>query len=133
MQGLLTNGKLTAPGLRKERSAGKAAPLQNGGAAAPASADPAAEQADRFKEQGNAAFKAGDYDGAVAAYGAAIQISPRNPVLYSNRAMASLKVNGFLGLAERIFAQSGSYLSCDFCIFTYYLVSETHWCIRKMI
>lgn len=54
--------------------------------------NPAEARADKFKEQGNAAFKAGDYNAAVAAYGAAIQMTSRNPVLYSNRAMASLKV-----------------------------------------
>lgn len=79
------------PGSRKERPA-KPAPQQNGEPVAAPPADPVAAQAERFKEQGNAAFKVGDYDGAVAAYGAAIHISPRNPVLYSNRAMASLKV-----------------------------------------
>jgi len=43
------------------------------------------------KDQGNVAFKAGDYMAAMQAYSAAIQADPRNPVYYSNRAMAALK------------------------------------------
>ena len=57
----------------------------NGGAVPP--------MAEQLKQEGNAAFKAGDYSGAVEAYGAAMELDPRNPVLYSNRAMASLKVS----------------------------------------
>jgi len=52
--------------------------------------------AQRLKQDGNAAFKAGDYSGAVEAYGAAIELDPRNPVLFSNRAMASLKASLFI-------------------------------------
>lgn len=46
----------------------------------------------KSKDRGNAAFKAGDYAGAIAAYSEAIRDDVRNPVYYSNRAMAALKV-----------------------------------------
>ena len=61
--------------------------LTNGGGNA------AAVKAERLKQEGNAAFKAGDFSGAVEAYGAAIELDPCNPVLYSNRAIASLKAS----------------------------------------
>lgn len=48
------------------------------------------------KDRGNAAFKAGDFAGAIAAYSEAIQADRRNPVYYSNRAMAALKVPSVL-------------------------------------
>ncbi len=46
----------------------------------------------KAKDRGNAAFKAGDYAAAIAAYSEAIRDDVRNPVYYSNRAMAALKV-----------------------------------------
>ncbi|VDB85590.1 unnamed protein product [Peniophora sp. CBMAI 1063] len=45
------------------------------------------------KEKGNAAFKAGDYAGAVGHYSAAIVADARDPTLPLNRAAAYLKLN----------------------------------------
>ena len=49
-------------------------------------------KAERYKAKANEAFKAGDFDGAITGYSGAIQADPRNPVYFSNRAMAYLKV-----------------------------------------
>lgn len=50
-------------------------------------------QAEKFKAKANEAFKHGDFDGAIAGYSGAIQADPYNPVYFSNRAMAYLKVS----------------------------------------
>ncbi|KAL3142976.1 Amidase 1 [Trebouxia sp. C0009 RCD-2024] len=52
-------------------------------------------RAESFKAQANEAFKCGDFDGAIAGYSGAIQADPHNPVYFSNRAMAYLKVMRF--------------------------------------
>ena len=49
-------------------------------------------KAERYKAKANEAFKAGDFDGAITGYSGAIQADPGNPVYFSNRAMAYLKV-----------------------------------------
>lgn len=45
------------------------------------------------KGEGNTAFSAGNFDEAVRCYSRAIQADSSNPVYYSNRAMAHLKVS----------------------------------------
>lgn len=50
-------------------------------------------RAESFKAKANEAFKRGDFDGAIAGYSGAIQADPHNPVYFSNRAMAYLKVS----------------------------------------
>ena len=50
-------------------------------------------KAESFKTRANEAFKAGDFDGAIAGYSGAVQADPKNPVYFSNRAMAYLKVS----------------------------------------
>eukprot|EP00958_Prasinococcus_capsulatus_P026902 scaffold5066_cov403-Prasinococcus_capsulatus_cf.AAC.3 len=57
--------------------------------------DARAAEADAAKQQGNEAFKAGDYERAVDFYSKAIEIAGNNSVLYSNRAMAYLKLVDF--------------------------------------
>ncbi len=52
-----------------------------------------ASKAEKYKTRANEAFKAGDFDGAITGYSQAIQADPANPVYFSNRAMAYLKVN----------------------------------------
>ncbi|KAF2403410.1 U-box-domain-containing protein [Trichodelitschia bisporula] len=54
--------------------------------------------AEQLKEKGNAHFKAGEYEEAVALYSQAIQKHSTNPLLYTNRANARLK----LGLWEEV-------------------------------
>jgi len=54
-------------------------------AAAP-SANSGAARADKLKEQGNAAYKAGSYPGAMKLYTAAISADPGNGAYYGNRA-----------------------------------------------
>lgn len=48
------------------------------------------------KLRGNEEFKKGNYSAAVAAYSDAIRCDIYNPVYYSNRAMAALKVTRIL-------------------------------------
>ncbi|KAL2061595.1 hypothetical protein VTL71DRAFT_6972 [Oculimacula yallundae] len=46
-----------------------------------------------YKESGNKCFQAGDYTGAEALYSKAINHDPSNPLLYTNRSMALLKLH----------------------------------------
>lgn len=48
-----------------------------------------------FKEKGNKCFGAGDYHGAEDLYTKAINYDPTNPLLYTNRAMALLKLHSY--------------------------------------
>lgn len=81
----------------KERDAAAKGPAKAPAKPAPA---PAPGPGDALKEKGNAAFKAGKYDEAVRHYGAAINKDTRNAVLYSNRAMAHLKLGDFKSAEE---------------------------------
>ncbi|KAF5647280.1 benzoate 4-monooxygenase cytochrome P450 [Fusarium sp. NRRL 52700] len=47
----------------------------------------------RLKNEGNKCFQAGDYVGADSLYSKAIIADPKNPALYTNRAMARLKLS----------------------------------------
>ncbi|KAM0563425.1 hypothetical protein ACHAPJ_001146 [Fusarium lateritium] len=47
----------------------------------------------QLKEEGNKCFQSGDYVGADSLYSKAIIADPKNPALYTNRAMARLKLN----------------------------------------
>ncbi|KAM5347909.1 hypothetical protein ACJ41O_007733 [Fusarium nematophilum] len=46
----------------------------------------------QLKEEGNRCFQSGDYVGADSLYSKAIIADPKNPALYTNRAMARLKL-----------------------------------------
>ena len=48
--------------------------------------------AEQLKEKGNLHFKQGEYDDAISLYSQAISKNPSNPLLYTNRANARLKV-----------------------------------------
>ena len=50
-------------------------------------------KAEQCKARANEAFKAGHFEGAIAGYSGCIQADPTNPVYFSNRAMAYLKVS----------------------------------------
>jgi STIP1 homology and U-box containing protein 1 len=52
----------------------------------------AAHAAEQLKEKGNLHFKNGEYESAVTLYSQAIQKNPENPVLWTNRANARLKL-----------------------------------------
>ncbi|KAI6708704.1 U-box domain-containing protein [Diplocarpon mali] len=54
-------------------------------------ADPA--KALEYKDKGNKCFQSGDYEGAEVLYSKAIQHDPNNPLLYTNRSMALLKLS----------------------------------------
>ncbi|KAF2455079.1 hypothetical protein BDY21DRAFT_351112 [Lineolata rhizophorae] len=54
-----------------------------------------AHLAEELKEKGNAHFRRGEYESAVTLYGAAITKNPRNPLLYTNRANARLKLEAW--------------------------------------
>ncbi|KAA8913063.1 hypothetical protein TRICI_003292 [Trichomonascus ciferrii] len=47
--------------------------------------------ADKFKEEGNAYYKSGDYRSALAAYSKAIEADPANSIYYGNRSMAYMQ------------------------------------------
>lgn len=51
-----------------------------------------AKVATSFKTKGNAAYQARDFTSAAELYTRAIQVSPREPVFYSNRAACELLV-----------------------------------------
>jgi STIP1 family protein 1 len=53
--------------------------------------------ADALKEQGNAAFKNGDFAAAEELYTQAVQKFSRNPLLFTNRANARLKLQRWEG------------------------------------
>jgi len=53
--------------------------------------------ADALKEQGNKAFKEGDYQAAEELYTQACQRFSRNPLLFTNRANARLKLQRWEG------------------------------------
>ncbi|KAB5577874.1 U-box domain-containing protein [Coniochaeta sp. 2T2.1] len=50
-------------------------------------------KATKLKEEGNRHFQAGDFISAEALYSKAIIADPKNPALYTNRAMARLKMS----------------------------------------
>lgn len=56
--------------------------------------------AEEHKEDGNAAFRRGDYEEAIECYTLAHKSEPRLPLYLLNRAMAELKVNRWVE-AER--------------------------------
>ncbi|KAK5157642.1 hypothetical protein BJ546DRAFT_968079 [Cryomyces antarcticus] len=56
--------------------------------------------ADQLKAEGNALFKSGDYSGAEAAYTAAIAKYAQNPLLFTNRALARLKLRAWAGALD---------------------------------
>merc|ERR1712154_617329 len=64
------------------------------------------ELALKFKSEGNANFKAKKYNLAIKNYTKAIESTPENGVLYSNRAIAKLKNKDF----------KGAELDCNKCI-----------------
>ena len=49
-------------------------------------------EAEKAKTEGNAAFAAGEYERAVENYSRAIELAPKSAVLYSNRALAYIKL-----------------------------------------
>ena len=49
----------------------------------------------QWKQKGNAAYTAGDYDAAIAAYSSAIDLSPNDAGFYSNRSAAHLMAGNF--------------------------------------
>ncbi|KAK0357408.1 hypothetical protein LTR91_016005 [Friedmanniomyces endolithicus] len=60
----------------------------------------ASYQADQLKEQGNAAFRNGEYLEAEALYTQAVQKYSRNPLIYTNRANVRLKLQQWDGVVN---------------------------------
>lgn len=54
-----------------------------------------ASAADEWKEKGNAAFQAGDFQKAVDFYTNGVELEPRNRALFSNRSAAYLKIEDY--------------------------------------
>ena len=94
--------------LRKERApaAASAASAASASAAAPAPPPAAASACERERTAGNAKLAAGDVDGAIVHYTAAIAAEPSSAPPYGNRALAYLKLELY-ELAER---------DCDSCL-----------------
>lgn len=63
----------------------------------PAGNEYAAEQ---LKNSGNKCFKNGDYEGAEGLYSQAIQKNSANPLLFTNRANARLKLEKWEGVID---------------------------------
>lgn len=57
----------------------------------------ASYQADQLKEKGNAAFRNGDYLAAEDFYTQAVQKYSRNPLIFTNRANARLRLQRWDG------------------------------------
>lgn len=51
-----------------------------------------ADTFESYKNNGNAFFKEGNYEGAIASYDKCIELESWNPVGYSNKAMALIKM-----------------------------------------
>lgn len=66
--------------------------------AAPSAAESATVRAEEFKKEATAAYKAGDYSGAVSAYARAIELAPTT-VLYTNRAAAYFMLKDYTAAA----------------------------------
>lgn len=89
------------PPSAKENRGNGAGPLGSTMPSAGNSADAERKaRAERLKEMGNADFKSGRFEAAIAHYTAAIGLDPLNPIYYSNRAMSHLKMLSF-DAAER--------------------------------
>jgi tetratricopeptide (TPR) repeat protein len=58
-------------------------------------------QAAALKQEGNEAFKVENYEEAIAKYAAAIRFDPGNALLYTNSALASLKLGDYDAALER--------------------------------
>ncbi|KAF4555516.1 Hsp70/Hsp90 co-chaperone CNS1-like protein [Elsinoe fawcettii] len=56
--------------------------------------------AEKFKEKGNELFKAGDFNGAEEQYTYAIQKYSQNPILFTNRAFARIKLQRWEGVVD---------------------------------
>lgn len=56
--------------------------------------------AEQLKNAGNKCFKNGDYDEAEALYSQAIQKNSNNPLLFTNRANARLKLEKWEGVID---------------------------------
>lgn len=52
--------------------------------------------ANKFKEQGNQAYKSGDYRTALNYYNKAIEINPRDPAFYLNRALCYFNMRHYV-------------------------------------
>lgn len=59
-----------------------------------------AHLADALKEEGNQLFRAGDYEGAEVKYTGAITRYASNPLLFTNRAFARLKLQRWEGVVD---------------------------------
>jgi STIP1 homology and U-box containing protein 1 len=59
-----------------------------------------AHLAEQLKEQGNVHFKKGEFASADSLYGQAILKNPNNPLLYTNRANARLKLENWEGVID---------------------------------
>lgn len=56
--------------------------------------------AEELKEKGNQLFKSGDFTGAEQQYTLAIQRYSKNPLLYTNRAFARIKLQRWDGVVD---------------------------------
>ncbi|KAG9762162.1 U-box-domain-containing protein, partial [Aureobasidium melanogenum] len=59
-----------------------------------------AHLAEKLKQQGNELFKAGDYAAAEEQYTAAITKFSRNPLLFTNRALARIRLQRWQGVID---------------------------------
>lgn len=55
----------------------------------------ATKQANKYKEQGNAAFKVGDHSKAIEYYTYATELDPKNPIFFTNRSTAYFKMEKY--------------------------------------
>eukprot|EP00892_Ulva_mutabilis_P011106 jgi/Ulvmu1/8368/UM042_0074.1 len=91
---------------KEEKAKGQAKKLPD----KPPSAVEKQELADAMKTQGNEAFKAGNYKEAAKFFSAALELTPNNAVLYSNRAQAHIN----LELFKAAISDCDSSLKCKF-------------------
>ena len=87
----------TGSGDAGEATDGASTSAAGGGAAEPVadSAEVKAEKVERYKQRGNKAFAAGNFEDAIDHFSSAIELDKGNHVLFSNRSGAYASVNQF--------------------------------------
>jgi len=97
------------PGLQASTSSPTPAPAAATSAPVPEPTEAAKAEAETLKAAGNKSMTNKDYGGAISNYTEAIQLSPKNPVYYSNRAAAYSQI----GQHDKAIEDANEAIKCD--------------------